>query len=227
MESREFGIRHIEAVNEFNQHGGRDDGERVISSLNAGLNNLRELFYLRLHRDVERMIGKDSMLIPVSELKTQKLMKTEIELYQIAESKAAIKSFGCLGADDAWYLPWLTRLRLRESSLDANVLRRLDDYLAKTPHHRQLAFTDVLVKNLPESNRAPLVLFQLFPLSVQIATVLAFGNNPATATLRAQQEQCLPAICDCHLCHGRLLTNGEQCGKCGNPLWKPEWLAAD
>jgi hypothetical protein len=227
MSTQEHKEGLLQAAKEFNIHFNRNDGERVAVSLDAGLELLGDLLYLRLHSDVEKSIGTDSMTIPVSETKTREQINTEIEIYQIAESQAAVQDFVSHGHYDQWYWQWLTRLRLNASPVEINAEERIADYISKTPHSRELAFTNILVKRLPEANRAPLVLFQLFPLAVHIATVLAFDDRRTAAKLRDQQAIYLPAIGDCNQCHGKLLTNGDKCPKCGNPLWTYEWLAAD
>ena len=134
---------------------------------------------------------------------------------------------GCIGPDDRWYVRWLAGLRLGESQVDAKVIDQLTDYLSKTPQQRKLAFTDVLVKVIPDSRRAPLILFELFPLSVHIVTAMALTDHARAFELRRQQLVHQPAIGDCHSCHGQVLENGEQCQGCGNPLWKHEWLVAN
>ena len=218
---------YAEAANEFNGRTRRSDGAAVAAALNDGLALLQDLLYCRLHGDVQSIVGKDSMLMPVSELKTQWQAKTEMALYQVVESRAAAAALGGVGADDDWYLHWLARLLLGESLVDAEALARLAEYGPKPPRERLLAFTDVLAKVLPESRQAPLVLFNLFPLSVQIATVVAFGDAARAAALRKEQLAQQPAIGDCNVCKGRVLKTGKQCPKCGNPLWKHEWLVAD
>lgn len=227
MKSEQFDAVFANAAREFNSYTRRDDGDRVAGSLNGGLRLLQDLLYARLYEDVERIVGKDSMLMPVCELKARRATITEIATYEVAESTAAAESLGCIGHGDGWYASWLASLRLGELQADAHVVQRLDDYLSKTPHQRQLAFTDVLVKVIPDSRRAPLVLFELFPLSVQIATAMALTNHPAAFALRHQQLMHQPAIGDCHTCRGQVLENGEQCQACGNPLWKHEWLVAE
>jgi len=211
---------------EFNQHEHREDGAKVASSLVYGLNLLRDSLYRRMHHDVETVVGMDSMLIPVSEMKTQMLAKEEIDVYLVVESAAAARDYGFAAADDDWYLQWLTRLRLNQASAGVNVQERLAHYGSKTPDDRRLAFTDVLAHALAESRRAPLVLFRLLPLSVHLATALAFGDHPTARQLRSRQVSCLPAIEDCQECRGRPLDNGEQCRTCGNPMWKFRWLTA-
>ena len=53
-----------------------------------------------------------------------------------------------------------------------------------TPHDRCLAFSDVLVKVIPESRKAPLVLFHLLPLAVRLVTAAALGDQATAAKLR-------------------------------------------
>jgi hypothetical protein len=211
---------------EFEQHTGRRDGLRAISGLSAGLGLLSDLLYRRLHEDVQRVVGADSMLVPISELKSRGLTKTEVGLYEVAESSVAVHQFGYLPAGDDWYANWLAQLRLGEASLSQAHRKTIDMYLSKTPHARGLALTDVLAAVLPESRRAPLVLFILFPLAVQITTAVAFGDHLGAERLRAHQAELLPIIPSCHQCHGRVLENGESCHVCVNPLWKTEWLTS-
>jgi hypothetical protein len=179
-----------------------------------------------MRQDVERVLGKDSMVMPISEMKTEKQAKTEIELYQIAVSASLVRDQAYASMKDEWFLQWLTRLRVGEPHADEKVSRRLSDYVSKTEDERRLAFTDVLARVLPESRRAPLVLFRLLPLAVRIATALAFNDQPTAAETRWQQAVELPAVTDCRTCRGKLLDNGQQCQACGNPLWKYEWLTA-
>jgi hypothetical protein len=216
-----------QAAEEFNKRTRRSDGERVAGSLNGGLSLLQESLYSRLYDDVERIVGKDSMLMPVSELKARRATNTQIAVYQIAESNATAAKLGCIGPDDQWYLHWLAGLRLRETQVDEKVVDQLTDYLSKTPQQRKLAFTDVLVRVIPDSRRAPLILFELFPLCVQIVTAMALTDHASAFELRRQQMLRQPAIGDCHSCRGQVLENGEQCQACGNPLWKHEWLVAE
>jgi hypothetical protein len=216
-----------EAAREFGRRTRRNDGLRVAESLSGGLTLLENSLCLRLHEDVERVIGRDSMLMPVSELKTRQAAGAEIGVYQVVESQVAAVNLGQIGPDDDWYWRWLARLILGESAGDAKVTAQLTDYLAKTPHQRQLVFTNVLARVLPESRRAPLVLFDLFPLAVHITTALALGDRPAADELRTQQLGRQAAIADCRACRGQVLENGRQCPECGNPVWKHEWLVAE
>lgn len=226
MNQEEPSHRHAEAVDQFNQRENRDDGEHLAASLTGGMAILRSSLYSRVHRDVEKRLGTDTMLVPVSEKKTEKLTKAEIDLFQIAESAAAVREHAYVSADADWYLQWLTLLRLGESGAGRKAVARLQGYVSRDADKRRLAFTDVLAKVLPESTRAPLVLFRLLPLSVHITTALAFGDHTAALDARGRQTSFLPAINYCSRCHGRVLENGEQCPGCGNPLWKYEWLTA-
>ena len=210
---------------EFDQHENRSDGVRVVRSLDDGLNTLRESLYVHLHKELETALGVDSMLRPVSEMRTRLRVNVEIELYQAAESAAAVAEMGCLRDNGDWYLHWLARLRLGPAALDDEQHRRqLAEYAGQSPDQRRLTLTNVLVTILPNARRAPLVLFRLFPTAVQIATAIAFGDNASAARLRANQRDCLPAIEDCSQCRGKVLDNGEQCAVCGNPLWTTKWL---
>lgn len=226
MKPDESETRHAEAVEEFNRHESRHDGARVTGSLNGGLSLLRDSVYWRVHRDLTSIVGADSMLMPVSEKKSEKLAKIEIEVYHLVESAAAVGEYGYVRPDDDWYLRWVTQLRLGATRTEPNVVRRLVQYRSETPDNRRLAFTDVLARTLPASRRAPLVLFRLVPLAVHIAAALAFGDPRRAYDLRKQQRDHLGAIADCRHCRGRVLENGEQCQECGNPLWRHQWLTA-
>ena len=105
-------------------------------------------------------------------------------------------------------------------------MERAKAYLAETSDQRRLAFGDALGRILRQSVQAPLVLFRLVPLAVQITTACAFGDRDTSSDLRRQQAVVLPAIMDCRECRGRLLECGKQCPACGNPLWEHEWLTA-
>jgi hypothetical protein len=226
MRGKDSVEKHARAAEEFNRHEHRGDGALVAGSLTSGLGLLRDSLYLRVHRDVEKMVGKDSMLIPLSEVRAEKQTKTEIELYQIAESAAAVRDSGYVGTKDDWYLHWLARLTLGDAVAHAAHVERVEEYLAKTPDDRRLSFTDVLGDVLPESRRAPLVLFRLVPSAVWIATALAFGDHGRARDTRNSQAADLPAIRYCQQCRGDVLENGEQCRGCGNPLWSHHWLTA-
>ncbi len=214
-----------EAIKEFEQRVKCDDAARVVGSLDAGLSTLGDLLYTRMHKDVESNVGRDSMFLPVSDIKTARLTKTEVELFQLAESDVAARQRQYVHDDD-WYLQWLVRLRLAYLKDEPSTGDRLAKYVSETSDSRRLAFTDALAKVLPDSNRAPLVLFRLMPLAVRGATAVAFGDQPHAAELREQQRRLLPAIADCRRCGAGVLENGDLCLDCGNPLWKYQWLVA-
>lgn len=219
-------VRLDQAADELNRHGNRQDGQRVVTRLADGFTLLRTSLYERVHRDVEQVLGRDSMFLPISEVKAEKVSKTEIELYQIAVASQMNRRRRYVGADTEWFWQWLARLRLGRAATDPLVIRRIGEYLALDEDHGRLAFTDVLAKALPESRRAPLVLFRLVPLAIQIVTAQAFGDRPTAEALRRQQVDILPAITDCRTCRGQLLESGTHCPPCGNPVWRFQWLTA-
>jgi hypothetical protein len=214
------------SVEEFNRHEGRGDGEAAVLWLDRGLTMLRTSLYLRMHQDVERVIGRDSMLMPVSELRTMILANQTIEAYQIAESAAAARHFRYVADAEIWYLDWLARLRLGEKDWRGEIVERTKTLFAQTAEARRRAFSDEMAHVLHESLDAPLVLFQLLPPAVRIVTAQAFGDRKTAEELRSGQAAILPSINDCRQCRGQVLEGGEQCPKCGNPLWTYEWLTA-
>ena len=226
MEIEEFVKRRTDAAEEFNLHEGRSDGVEIAGSLAGGLTILRDVLYKRLHEDVQRQRGMDSILTPISEEKSERLAKIEIEFYQIAVSAAAARTAimptaSPIGIGSGWRgCGWDRRSRTSGST------KRVESYLAKTADQRRLTFSDVMGRALPESRHAPLVLFRLMPLAVEIVTALAFGDSRQAAEVRQRQSAILPAIGDCEHCRGKLLENGEQCPECGNPLWLFDWLTS-
>ena len=214
------------AAAEFHQHDGRRDGTLAVHWLDQGLTILRNSLYLRMHQDVELFVGRDSMLMPVSELKSMLLVHQAIEAYQIAESAAAAQHFNYLADPEAWYLDWLARIRLGENDWRGEIVERTKSYFAKTAEQRRCAFIDEMARILHESIAAPLVLFQLLPPAVRIVTARAFGDRKTAEDMRIAQVASLPSIHDCRDCHGRVLDDSEQCPTCGNPLWSYEWLTA-
>ncbi len=215
--------RRQKFVEEFSAHQPRSDAGAVVDSLCTGLTTLQNLLFTRVHEDVERNVGQDSMVIPYSVLKILTKTRLEIDVYQIAVSAVEAGSRQYV-SDRAWYVDWLRRLRL-ESEPDAElVARHLAQYLELSAENRRSAFSRVLEKTFPEATHAPLVLYRLFPLGAGIVTAIAFGDAAAATELREQQISWLPSIGDCQACHGKVLKNGEQCSKCGNPLWNYSWL---
>ena len=226
MRPEEYGSRHAEAVEEFNGHENRTDGASVAGSLAGGLTVLRDSLYVRIHDDVRRIYGMDSMYMPISEEETEKRTKNEIEYFQIAESAMMVGKQGYVRANGAWYLDWLARLRVGGAPPDSRPARRFTLYGSQSSEDRRLTFSDVLVRAISDARKAPLVLFRLIPLSVQIATAQAFGDHSTATQQRRDQTLHLPPIVDCHECQGRVLENGERCSGCGNPVWKLDWLTA-
>jgi hypothetical protein len=214
-----------QAAEELNRREDRDDGERVVRSLMDGLTVLKNQAYERMHQDVEAEIGADSMLMPISLVKTEQRTLQEIELFQIAESTLVAREH-YIRSDSEWFVPWLTQLRLGDEGNAKECQQRLAAYLHQSADDRRLHFGDVMADVFPMSRRAPLVLFRLLPRAAQVATALAFGDHLTASEFRSRQLFHLPAIEDCQDCHGMLLDNGEKCRRCGNPVWNHEWLTS-
>ena len=167
MSREEPAAKYVKAAAAFDHHEGGGRGAAVAAGLDAGLTLLKETLYLRLHHDVERQIGLDSMLMPVSEMRSAAATKHEIELFQVAQTAAMTQQHAYVTEPGDWFLKWMIQLRLETSQPDAAVMARLDEYLSQTGDRRAKAFSNVLAKTLPESRRAPLVLFRLYPLAVE------------------------------------------------------------
>jgi hypothetical protein len=223
MNVQEMTSRCSVSADEFDRHEHRSNGLQVIESICGGLNLLRDAFYSRVHSDVERRMGMDSMIFPISEEKSERTTKLEIEFYQVVVSAAAAEAKGYV-VDAGWYRDWLARLRLGEFDDTSRPARRIAYYVSKTATEQRLAFSNILATIMPEASRAPLILLRLLPAAVQIATALAFGKSEDALSWRHEQIEVLPSIVDCHRCRGKLLENGEQCTMCGNPMWTFEWL---
>ncbi len=195
-----------------------------MRGLTGGLDLLRDSLDLRIHRDVEQSVGFDSMLMPASELKAEQQTAEEIEQYQVAEGAVAAVRNGYVGGADNWLLLWFARLRLGERASQPEVEEQLRDYFVHTSQQRTLPMTNALVAVLPEMTKAPLVLFRLTRLAVEIAVAQAFDDQPTADALRRDQLALLPAVGYCQDCQGTVLAPGEKCPACGNPLWKHTWL---
>ncbi len=227
MNVEERARRRAEAAAEFDRQANRDDGARVTNSLGDGLVVLRDAFFNRVHGNVEKVFGLDSMLLPVAVLKSEANTNLEIEIYQVVEAALDARANRYLGGDDAWFMDWLAQLRLPDSAASPAVAQRMAFYAERSVDDRRRSFLSRLQQVLPEVGRAPLVMFRLFPLAISIAVAIAFGDHPRAEEMRKRQVTWLPSIADCHDCHGRLLENGEKCPRCGNPFWKYDWLTAD
>lgn len=198
--------------------------EHVTDSLVFGLNTLRSSLFDRIHADVEQHVGSDSMLLPVSIEAATDSAKKEIEAFQVAVSVLAAKEQQYLDVEWSWYAGWLGRLRLCDAMQHDRWRRRIRDYLRMDSDPRRLEFSRRLERVFPEATLAPLILYRLFPLAIQIVSAIAYGDNLIAAELRNRQTFWLPGIADCHECHGLPLENGDECHVCGNPLWTYSWL---
>jgi hypothetical protein len=227
MSAEERAQRRAASAHEFNLHEHRGDGVRIANSLGEGLLTLRDLCFTRVHGDVELTFGNDSMLLPVAVLKGEAETNKEIEVYQISEAAIDARDAGYVKDADNWLLPWLSRLRLGDSSSSPTIAERMSHYIGRGPDERRLTFSTRLQHLLPEVVHAPLVMFRLFPLAISIVVSIAFGDSARAGQTRQRQMNWLPSIADCHACHGRLLDNGEKCPQCGNPFWKYDWLTAE
>jgi hypothetical protein len=224
MNSERQAARRAEAVAQLESAVKRADATELVARLDAGLELLRNTFFTRVQGDVERIFGVDSMIDPLSLAKSEARSHDEIDLFQVAESAAAVHEARYLPVGQDWYRRWLGRLRMGEHVDSPSPLARLEDYAAKDADDRRRTFSVVLERTLPEATRAPLVIYRLLPLAVAVATAAAFGDTAAAAALRQQQIATLPSVADCSDCAGRVLPNGKRCSQCGNPLWKHEWL---
>ncbi len=216
--------RHLLA-SEFNTRQQQTHGEPIADSLSVGLATLRDLLYTRIQADVVSQLGFDSLIAPISQMQSEQQAKTEITLYQVAESTLMATSEEWV-SEPRWYADWLARLCFDTDYMDPRLTARIAAYLRREDDQRRQAFVRVLQRASPDTARAPLILFRLMPLAIRIATAVAFGRIVEAAELRNGQLAWLPAIADCYACHGRPLDNGEQCSQCGNPLWKYHWLLA-
>jgi hypothetical protein len=217
--------RRARAAQELSLREDRQDTNSIVNSLCYGLDTLRNLLFTRVHQDVQKYVGRDSMMVPVSLLESEETTKQEIEIFQLAISTEDAREHGYV-SDSSWYAQWLTTLRLDDCGPDSPATKRLQQYVSLPAPERRAKFLRVLERTFPQATRSPLVLYRLFPLAVQIVTAQAFGDSASAIQLRKQQSTWLPSISDCQECRGRLLENGEQCASCCNPLWKYEWLTA-
>src|SRR5262245_51509167 len=104
--------RRAEAAAVFDAHENRSDGQKIVAGMDDGFSVLRDLFFTRIHADVEKAFGMDSMLAPVSQLKSEAKTKTEIEIYLAVEAAAEARAARYVSTDDDWCLEWLGRLRM-------------------------------------------------------------------------------------------------------------------
>jgi hypothetical protein len=216
--------RRTDASDALLQQAGRNDSTAIVLRLDDGLSYLRNTLYTRIHTDVERSFGEDSMLVPLANDRSEQRTKGEIELFMISEviDEAGEASFLDVPAD--WLRRWLMELRLGEKQDRPLVAERLEYYQSQEDKRRHLAFSTILERTFPEARRVPLVLYKLFPLAVRVATAVAFGDSLRAGELRNRQLSILPSIADCRSCHGGLVDVDDSCRECGNPLWTIRWM---
>lgn len=192
------------------------------------LTKLRKLLIQRTNEDVEREFGKDSMVVSsLAELERQEHRASmEIETYCCVLVNEEVINNHYLECDEERFLDWLLHLRFGNQWQKIKQ-QRVGFYLSDTVAQRRMKFLGLLQRALPESARAPLVLFRLFPRAVRIAAAMAFRDMQRAQALREEQIQLLPTIGYCHECHGRLMDCEESCRCCGNPIWTINWLQSD
>lgn len=215
--------RHQRAAEDFNEIQHSDRGAPLVESISAGLNLVRELSFLRIHNDVERYFGLDSMSVPLSLGDSEREAKVEIDVWQVIEGAIYAHSQGYVDDLD-WMRKWLGTLRLGRIMENDSVQRRAEQYMELNDEDRRRHFAQRLEHVYQEASRAPLVLYQLWPQSIRIVTAIAFGNVDDANKLRKDQAFWLPGIMDCPKCRGAVLDNGEWCGECENPIWNYKWL---
>ena len=197
----------------------------IVDRLTTGLTQLRDLLIRRLHDDMVRIVT-DSMLAPTSgsqQMTQIERASHEIDAYAAVVVADEVTQGGYLGGPGEWFLDWTIKLRADDGH-ESDLKRIADPYSDLPDKDRRLRLASKLQHAVPESIRAPAVLYHLFPLSVRIVAAMAFGNTERAEQKRSEQLELLPAIGDCGACHGRVLGNGASCGECGNPLWNFEWL---
>jgi hypothetical protein len=202
--------------------------EEVVDRLQSGLSQVRDLLLARLHLDVERQFGVDSMIAPISlshELSQMQNAGTTIDAFDAVVVADEIVARGYVDNPDAWLLDWLLALRFGDRGPEFRQ-SQVDAYLGLADSARRLRFVSTLQRVVPESIRTPPVLFLLSPYAVRIVAAMAFGDEARAQQLRSAQTQIFAAIPDCHECRGRVLANDERCRCCGNPIWTFAWLRA-
>ena len=205
------------------------DASWIVDSLDVGMTRVRDVLLRRIHEDVERHFGVDSLIAPVSRVEEQRQTqsaKLEIEIYSTIVVAEEVAQGAYVDGPQEWFLDWLFQLRLGGNQKEL-FQRRWKSYQSPSAEARRLKFVAFLQRAMPESAGTPLVLFRLFPRAVRIVAAVAFGDLLRGQELRAEQCGLLPAIDDCPECHGRVLDNEESCHICGNPVWVFKWLESD
>ena len=217
--------RHSRAAGLLNQATGLQTSDRIVESLSVGMNTVRDLIFQRIHHDVERHFGMDSMRIPLSLDQSEYNAKAEIDIWQIVEAGDFAVKAGFV-SDPAWMRSWLGELRLGGSFTNGPVQQRTTEYLERDENAQHMHFASTLEKVYPEACKSPLVLFQLMPHAVRIVVAVAFGATEEATRQRDHQAFLLPGVRDCQSCQGVVLDNGETCVDCDNPVWNYKWLLA-
>ena len=228
MPTKQQSERRSHAATELRAYYTDLSSRQVVDSLMVGLTNLRNLLMVRAHDDVERKYGADSMIGTSSSAIERRahFAKVEVEAYSCVVFDDEVSRNGYLSSTDEWFLDWIFRLRFGEG-YESVLEKRVDYYRSHTIEERRLKFVSVLQRAVPESARAPLVLYRLYPRSVRISAAVAFGDILRAQELRQEQSSLLPATSDCHECHGSVLDNDEICRFCGNPVWNFASLLSD
>lgn len=218
--------RRATAARIFGDELRRGDGSEVVAKLDDAFTLLANLVYARVHGDVERHVGIDSLINPLSELKAEAHTKAEVLAYIAAESAAFAGEREYVPAS-LYYRTWLADFIVASGNLSVPLVERLAAYDTATADDRRRAFSVVLERAMPEAGRAPLVIYRLLQLAVNLATAQAFGKIEHAQAQRDRQLVLLQNILDCRECAGQLLPPGEKCAQCGNPFWKYELLIGD
>lgn len=216
-----------EAARAFQRQHGSGQGETIAGRLHQGLGALARSVFVRLHDDVHQAASTDSMLSRRVDPRRADRLKTEIELYCIAESAEAVAAGQYLPDAIDWYRDWLAQLLLADRAGSASVAERLRLYAGKSADIRRRTFASILERQFVEAMRAPLVVYRLLPPAVAIVTALGFEDRTTAEAARRQQLLTLPQLADCRDCQARLLPIGESCPQCGNPFWSVAWMTAE
>lgn len=219
--------RIAEAAATLDAHmpGGR--GLQVTQQLATGLGGLADAMFTRIHADVEREFGVDSMLVPLSALKSEQLARREIGAYEAVESAMHASERGYISCDPEWFTHWLADVLLAPAHETPDVTTALLHYLSMPSLvERRRQFSNRLETALAEARRVPLVAYHLLPLAIRLATSLAFGDQQAAYDLRRRQMAALSSIEACPACRGQVLEIGDTCADCGNPFWNYQYLTA-
>lgn len=211
----------------FDAHEHRGDGEAVVARLDDAFALLADLLFARIHGDVEKHVGVDSLYDPLSEASAESRAKAELDAYFAFEAALFAEERAYVRGGDGWCEAWLAALLVSDRDLGMPAAHRMATYRDKSPDDRRRGFSLVLERAFPEATHAPLVIYRLLPLAVRLATAQAFERADHAQAQRDRQLVLLPSILDCTACHGAVLPSGAACERCGNPFWKYELLTAE